>query len=92
MLKVLGATRKDVTAAFLIEYGLMGLITALIAGAVGSVAAYSVITFVMGADWIFVPWAMISTILLSIGITIAVGLAGTWVALGRKAAPLLRND
>ena len=92
VLKVLGATRMDVTAAFLIEYGLMGLITAVIAGAVGSVAAYSVIVWVMGADWIFVPWAMVSTILLSIGITVAVGLAGTWVALGRKAAPLLRND
>ncbi len=92
VLKVLGATRRDIATAFLIEYGLMGLITAVIAGAVGSVAAYGVITWVMRAEWIFIPWAMISTILLSIGITIAVGLAGTWMALGRKAAPLLRND
>lgn len=92
VLKVLGATRRDIASAFLIEYGLMGLITAVIAGVVGSIAAYGVITFVMGAEWVFVPWAMVTTILLSIGITISVGLAGTWVALGRKAAPLLRNE
>ena len=68
------------------------MITAVIAGIVGSIAAYGVITWVMRAEWIFVPWAMVSTILLSVAITIAVGLVGTWVALGRKAAPLLRND
>ncbi|MEQ9491451.1 MAG: FtsX-like permease family protein [Alphaproteobacteria bacterium] len=92
VLKVLGATRKDVAVAFLIEYGLMGVVTALIAAAVGSVAAWGVITFVMRADWIFVPMALISTVLLSVAITTGLGLAGTWVALGRKAAPLLRNE
>lgn len=92
VLKVLGATRKDVSVAFLIEYGLMGVVTALIAAAVGSIAAWGVISFIMGADWIFVPMALISTIGLSVAITMGLGLAGTWVALGRKAAPLLRNE
>jgi len=92
VLKVLGATRRDIAAAFLIEYGLMGLVTALIAAAVGSVAAWAVIAFIMGAEWIFVPMALISTIGLAVAITTGLGLAGTWVALGRKAAPLLRNE
>lgn len=92
VLKVLGATRKDVAAAFLIEYGLMGFVTALIAAVVGSVAAWAVISFIMGAEWIFVPMALISTIALAVLITTGLGLAGTWVALGRKAAPLLRNE
>ncbi len=92
VLKVLGATRRDVASAFVLEYGLMGLVTALIASAVGTISAYAVIELVMGAEWIFVPWAMISTILIAVTITLGAGLAGTWVALGRKAAPLLRND
>lgn len=92
VLKVLGATRRDVSFAFLTEYGLMGLVTALIAAGVGTIAAWAVITFVMRAEWVFVPWAVVSTILLSIVITTGLGLLGTWTALGRKAAPLLRNE
>ena len=36
VLKVLGATRRTVLAGFLVEYGLIGLLAALIAGALGS--------------------------------------------------------
>ncbi|MDJ0684321.1 MAG: FtsX-like permease family protein [Alphaproteobacteria bacterium] len=92
VLKVLGATRRDVASAFLIEYGLMGLVTALIAIAVGTVAAWSVMTLVMRAEWVFIPVAAGSTVLVSVLATIAVGMTGVWLALGRKAAPLLRNE
>lgn len=92
VLKVLGATRRDVIAAFIIEYGLMGLVTALIATLVGTAAAWSVMTFVMQAEWIFIPSAAFVTVALSVLVTIAVGMVGVWAALGRKAAPLLRND
>ncbi len=92
VLKVLGATRRDVIAAFSLEYGLMGLITALIAGVVGAGAAYVVVAEIMGAEWIFVPEALAATVLLAVAVTIGCGLVGTWIALGRKAAPLLRNE
>ncbi|MBP5857958.1 ABC transporter permease [Marivibrio halodurans] len=92
VLKVLGATRRDVIAAFSMEYGLMGLITALIAGTVGAGAAYVVVSRIMGAEWIFVPEALGATVLLAVAVTIGCGLIGTWIALGRKAAPLLRNE
>lgn len=92
VLKVLGATRRDVSRAFLLEYGLLGLVTAVIAGAVGTLVAYIVLTEVMHASFSFLPGAVIWTALIATGITLGLGFAGTWQALSHKAAPLLRNE
>jgi putative ABC transport system permease protein len=92
VLKVLGATRSQVTRAFLLEYGLLGVVTAVIAAAIGTVAAYLVLTQVMRAEWIFLPQAVAGTAVLSTLLTLVLGFAGTWKALGAKAAPLLRNE
>jgi putative ABC transport system permease protein len=92
VLKVLGATRRDVTRAFLIEYGLLGLASAAIAAALGTLAAYLVLTRVMHTDWTFLPMAVLATALLATLLTLGVGYAGTWRALGAKAAPFLRNE
>ena len=92
VLKVLGATRATVLRAFLIEYGLLGLITAGIAAVIGSVAAWAVLTWVMEAEWIFIPSAVAVTTLLCTAVTIGFGFFGTWQALSQKAAPLLRNE
>src|SRR5581483_5662029 len=92
VLKVLGATRRDVTRAFLIEYGILGLATALLAAALGTVAAYLVLTRIMHQDWTFLPGATLATASLATVLTLAIGYAGTWRALGAKAAPYLRNE
>jgi putative ABC transport system permease protein len=92
VLKVLGATRRDVTAIFLMEYGLLGLAAAAVAGGLGTLAAWLVLTRVMHAPWSFLPLALVGTTLLATSLTLALGFAGTWRALGAKAAPLLRNE
>ena len=92
VLKVLGATRGTILRAFLIEYGLLGLLTAAIAAAIGSVAAWAVLTFVMEVDWVFIPAAVLVTALLCTAVTMAFGFFGTWQALSQKAAPMLRNE
>jgi putative ABC transport system permease protein len=92
VLKVLGATRSDVTRAFLIEYGILGLATAAIAAILGTLAAYLVLTRVMHQDWIFLPLVVAATALIATVLTLAIGYAGTWKALGAKAAPFLRNE
>ncbi len=92
VLKVLGATRRSVAQTFLLEYGLLGLVTAAIAAAVGTLAAFLVLTEIMRADFVFLPGAVITTALLATAITVGFGFAGTWRALGQKAAPLLRNE
>jgi putative ABC transport system permease protein len=92
VLKVLGATRRDVLAAYLTEYGLLGLATGVIAMALGTAAAWAVVRGVMHIDWIFLPWAALGAAGISTAITLILGFAGAWRALGRKAAPLLRNE
>jgi putative ABC transport system permease protein len=92
VLKVLGATRRDLGRAFLFEYGLLGLATAAIAGLLGSLAAWLVLTEVMHMDFTFLPGAVIWTALIATAITLLLGFAGTWRALSQKAAPLLRNE
>lgn len=92
VLKVLGATRRDVLAAYMLEYGLLGLVTAVIASAIGTAAAWYVVSEVMQADFVLLPLVMAGTAALCAAITLAVGFAGTWRALGQKAGPLLREE
>ena len=92
VLKVLGATRRHVLGAFLLEYGLLGLLTGIIAAIIGTLTAWAVITQVMETEWVFIPLTVLLTTLLCIGITLGLGFVGTWRALGQKAAPLLRNE
>lgn len=92
VLKVLGATRGTIATTFLIEHGLLGLVSALVAGLFGTVAAYFLVTGPMRSTWMFLPGPLVGTLLLATGLTAALGFAGTWRALGAKAAPLLRNE
>ncbi len=92
VLKVLGATRADVTRAFVIEYGLLGLAAGLLAAAIGTLAAWLLMTRVMDAPWRFSWGAVSATLALAMLFTIVAGYAGTWRALGAKAAPFLRNE
>jgi putative ABC transport system permease protein len=92
VLKVLGATRRDVLCAYALEYSILGIVTALLAAAIGSIAAWVVVEELMHFDWIFEPVAIGATAAISAVVTLSFGLLGTWRALGHKSAPLLRND
>jgi putative ABC transport system permease protein len=92
VLKVLGATRGMIAMAFLIEHGLLGALSALIASAAGSLAAYFIVTRLMKIDWVFLPVPLLWTVALASVLTLVMGFAGTWRALGAKAAPYLRNE
>jgi len=92
ILKVLGATRRDIFRIFVLEYALLGLVTSVIAAAAGWFAAYVVITEVLEAKWLELPGTVIGTILISVFVTILFGLFGSWRALGEKPAPVLRSE
>ena len=92
VLKVLGATRGRVLATHLLEYAILGLVTALLAAVVGTIAAYVVVTEVLQAKWLFLPGTVAATTVLSLIMTVGTGLAGTWAALRQRPAPLLRNE
>ncbi len=92
ILKVLGATRRDIFKIFLLEYALLGLVTSLIAASAGWLGAYMVITEVLEAKWTNLPLTVIGTVVISVGVTILFGLFGSWRALGEKPAPILRSE
>ncbi|MGE4562390.1 MAG: FtsX-like permease family protein, partial [Rhodospirillales bacterium] len=48
--KVLGATRRHVLGIYLFEYGVLGLVTAMIAAVIGTLTAWGVIRFLMDAE------------------------------------------
>ena len=92
VLKVLGATRRDVLLGLALEYGLMGLVTAAVALLLGSLAGYAFVTWGLEGDFVLLPGVALVTAIAGASIAILVGLAGTWRALGQKPAPLLRNE
>lgn len=92
VLKVLGATRRDIVAAYVLEYGLLGLVTAAIAALVGSITGWAVVTYLLRLSWSFEPMAVVVTTIIATLITVGAGLIGTWRAMGQKAAPWLRNE
>lgn len=92
VLKVLGATRRDLISAYALEYGILGLVTAGIATLLGTAAAWFVMTRLMEAPWAFAAEPAIITIVAALACTVGAGMIGTWAALNKKAAPLLRND
>jgi putative ABC transport system permease protein len=92
VLKVLGGTRGLITRAFLIENGITGALAALVAGALGTIAAYFLVTRLMKLDWVFLPVPLLWTVTLAALLTAGLGFAGTWRALGAKPASYLRDE
>lgn len=90
--KVLGATRQQILRAFLIEYGILGAATGLAAAGIGTLIGWAVVTFLLRMDWTFFPATVVTAIGGALAVTLVAGFAGTWHALGRKAAPYLRNE
>ena len=92
VLKVLGATRGTIVRAFLVEHGILGLMAAIIAIALGSLAAWAVVVPVMDLHWRFSTATALAVAAIAAVITLTFGLVGTWRALGQRSAPLLRNE
>ncbi len=92
VLKVLGATRADVLKAFVFEYLLLGLATGLIAAVVGALAAWGIVTRIMRLTWSLDLGLVAIVIVSCMTVTLLAGFAGTWRAMGIKAAPLLRTE
>lgn len=91
VLKALGATRRDILVAHLIEYGIVGLIGAALAFGLGWLAAWAMVTQLMNANFVFAPGVAALTAIGGVIATLALGLIGAWQALAAKPAPLLRT-
>ena len=92
ILKTLGATRSQIRAAWLTEFGLLGLVAGLIAAVVGSAASFGVAHYILHTDWIFLPVTLGYTLAGALALMLLFGYAGTAAALRARPAPLLRNE
>lgn len=92
ILKTVGATRSQIRAAWLVEFGILGLVAGLLAAAAGSAASWAVVRFVMRGEWVFLPGTTAAVILGCVVLTLGFGYVGTALALRVRPAPLLRNE
>jgi putative ABC transport system permease protein len=91
ILKILGATRPRLIAAFLAEYALLGLFAAVFGAAAGAAAAYAIVVWVMGFDFAFAAGPALAAVAAGLALTVALGMVGAWRILGEKPAAFLRE-
>ena len=91
ILKILGATRPRLIAAFLAEYALLGLFAALFGAAAGAAAAYAIVVWVMGFDFAFAAGPALAAVAVGLALTVSLGMIGAWRILGEKPAAFLRE-
>jgi putative ABC transport system permease protein len=91
ILKILGATRGRLTMMFLIEYALLGVVTAAFGVAAGTLAAYWVAARMMELDFVFDWPAALAAAGGGLAITVGLGMIGAWRTLSQKPAAYLRE-
>jgi putative ABC transport system permease protein len=91
VLKTLGATRRQLLTAYALEYLLLGLATVVFGVAAGSVAAWRVVADIMTLPFVWQGGPAIAAAVIALAVTLVFGLVGTFAALGRKPAAVLRN-
>ena len=90
--KVLGATRRQIAGAYLIEYGLLGILATLIAAGLGTLGGWLIVTRLLQLTFSFDPALVVVVALGAMATTILAGLATTWTALTARPAAFLRAE
>jgi len=92
ILKVCGATRREIMAIVLCEHGLAGMAAGLAALVLGSGLSWFFVTRYMSTAWSFFVLPVAGTLGAAVALTLGLALAGLWRLLSHKAAPYLRNE
>jgi putative ABC transport system permease protein len=90
--KTLGATRSRILGAQLVEFGLLGLATAIFATAAGAIIAWGLCKWAFDLDFVWSGAAAAKTVLLALLLMLGFGAIVTWRVLSTKAAPYLRGE
>lgn len=91
VLKVIGATRRQILKIHAAEFAVLGLATGIVAAIAGSIAAWGVIVFVMNGEFELMPARLAVVVIGAIAATTALGLVGAHRALRRRPAVELRE-
>ena len=89
--KVLGGTRKRILLTYLIEYGLLGFLSAFVSIILASSVSWIIVSKIMKTDFSLSFTAIFFTTAISLVLTISLGLFRTWRSLGMKASSVLRS-
>jgi putative ABC transport system permease protein len=92
VLKTLGASRGQIRAAWLVEFGILGATAGVIACGMGTLASWAVMRFVMHAPWSFMAGRLVGTVAACVLATLVFGWVGTEAALRARPAGMLRNE
>lgn len=90
LLKLLGATRGQVLTGLVLEYALIGLVTAVIALGLGLLGGWYAVTRVLDLHWVLPLGPAVLTVLAGALATLGLGLAGTWSVLSARPNQVLR--
>lgn len=91
VLKTCGATRRELVAAFALEYAIIGLVAAGFAVLAGSAAAWLLLTQIFEVSFVFAPAAAATTAAVALTVSTVAGLIATWRALSLPPAAILRG-
>ena len=92
ILKVLGAARAEVLAAYAVEYLAVGLVAGGAGALLGAAAAWPIVSLVFRFRWT-TDWAALAAVLGGVGaLCAAAGVLAALVALAQRPAPTLRTD
>ena len=92
ILKVLGASRGAVLAAYMIEYFSVGAIAGGAGALLGAAAAWPIVALVFKFRW-SVDWASLAVVLAAVaGLTAVAGGVAALAALSARPAPTLRSE
>ena len=89
--KVLGVTRKRILLTYVIEYSLLGFLSAVVSIILASSISWIIVTKLMKTDFSLGFTAILFTTIISLLLTISLGLFRTWRSLGMKASSVLRS-
>jgi putative ABC transport system permease protein len=92
VMKVLGATRRDVIIAFAVEYGILGLLSAVLALILGTTGAWAILTYVLEIPFVLDITTALTITFGAIVLTIVTGMLTTWSAMSVRPARQLRAE
>jgi putative ABC transport system permease protein len=91
LLKLLGATRRQILLVQATEYALLAIIVALVALGIGTAAGWYVVTMLFELPWA-PDWAVVlATLATGTGVILVIGLLGSLPALAARPARALRS-
>lgn len=91
ILKLLGATRRQILGAQALEYSVLALLLGLVALALGLLSGWFVITQIFRFTFAPDPWVLLLTLVGGAGMTLLLGMAGSLPILAARPARALRS-